>query len=101
MAFVELQSLSHTSSARALRSVAPENGRASMQPSAADDPFGPAVVNHVQGGKADAASTGQAESASGGKAGSTSGDEEDPAEAEEVRKLQARDAEVRAHEQAH
>jgi hypothetical protein len=60
--------------------------RAAAPPSAASA----SGVNRVQGGKGDAA---QADAAASGKV--------DQAQADELRKLKARDAAVRAHEQAH
>jgi hypothetical protein len=95
MVSAALQFISHAVSTRALRSVAPESGSDRMQPSAARDPHDPAVVNHV--GRAAAAD----ESAAPPDGQALPDKAADRAESDEVHKLQARDSEVRAHEQAH
>jgi hypothetical protein len=78
MVSTELNPVSHAASTAALRSRAPDSGRDRAPLSAAGDALGPAVVNHMK------------------RAGTA-----DDAEQEEVRKMQARDSEVRAHERAH
>jgi hypothetical protein len=78
MVSTELHPVSHAASAGALRSRAPDGGTDRAPLAAASDAIGPAVVNHVKGPGAS-----------------------DDSDQEEIRKMQARDSEVRAHERAH
>jgi SprA-related family len=85
---------SHAAFAPAPQSRAPESSAERPQPATASGELAPAVVNHV---RSEAAVDERGEPADG----RATPDKVDSAEAKEVGRLRARDAEVRAHEQAH
>jgi hypothetical protein len=101
MVSTALQFPSHAVSTPAAQPVAPENGADRSQLLAARAELDPAVVNHVgRAGAADgkaATSDGQASPEQAADSAKT----DDAAETDEVRRLKARDSEVRAHERAH
>ena len=93
---ITFSSISLADAARVARGSDTDRTRPRGQPPTAASAIGPAVVNHVDSATAPAAA------ADGGEAARKTGPERPEEEhAEQIRELKKRDAEVRAHEQAH